>query len=55
MTSTVPVRDYHPLRSHVPGVFQLDERQLFESYNPTTTYRNGLGCSAFARHYLRNH
>ena len=49
------VRDFHPLRSSFPNSFHFIHQSVRQSYNPLTVTRQGLGYSAFARHYLRNH
>ena len=53
---TLPVRDSHPLRSVFPNRFQFSYFADIAVLQPLQR-RNvvGLGSSAFARHYLRNH
>ena len=53
---TLPVRDCHPLRSVFPNRFQFSYFADIAVLQPLQR-RNviGLGSSAFARHYLRNH
>ena len=48
------VRDYHPVSFDFPDIFHLN---LYTTISPTTPIckHTGLGSSAFARHYLRNH
>ena len=53
---TLPVRGFHPLRPDFPDRFQFsyssDIAVLLPQQRRNVT---GLGYSAFARHYLRNH
>ena len=53
----LPVRGFHPLRPCFPARFQFVHQR--DPHGPTTPrmhrYNHGLGSSAFARHYLRNH
>ena len=52
------VRGCHPLRPRFPACSPIRQRARWRrSYNPGRghTDRPGLGCCAFARHYLRNH
>ena len=55
-TQNLPVRDFHPLRSDFPDKFQFilctDVAVLLPRQRRNV---DGLGYSAFARHYLRNH
>ncbi len=50
------IRDYHPLRLTFPG-YSNNSLQSFVAVLQPQLCRNiiGLGSSAFARHYLRNH
>ena len=56
-TQFLHVRDCHPLRYDFPDVFHF--KHSSHLCGPTTPhvhrYTYGLGCSAFARHYSRNH
>ncbi len=52
---TLRVRDFHPLRSAFPKPFHFILCRFRQSYNPHVPKYTGLGSSAFARHYLRNH
>ena len=49
------LRDSHPLRRGFPDRFDFARFGILWSYNPQGACTPGLGCSAFARHYLRNH
>ena len=48
------LRGFHPLRLVFPEQFCSSLLRFMTSYNPDVIY-TGLGFSAFARHYLRNH
>ena len=51
------IRGSHPLRRAFPGASAMPPGRFGgRPYNPAAAwYRRGLGSSAFARHYLRNH
>ncbi len=49
------VRGFHPLWRCFPNSFRFAHQPFCQSYNPDPAYQVGLGCSAFARHYSRNH
>ena len=54
--SSFRIRDYHPLRSNFPVLFFYESSYLMAVLQPQPCRNNvGLGSSAFARHYLRNH
>ena len=55
--NTLPVQDYHLLRSNFPLRFQFSIKLIFCSPTTPIMLDNiiGLGYYAFARHYLRNH
>ena len=46
---------FHLLWNCFPDSFDFLIKLARESYYPKSVTRLGLGCSAFARHYLRNH
>ena len=48
------IRGFHPLRLVFPGPFCYPSRINFTVRTPECTH-SGLGSSAFARRYLRNH
>jgi hypothetical protein len=52
--TSLRIRDYHPLRLLFPKRFSLNVLAYVRPTTPTYKYV-GLGSSAFARHYLRNH
>ena len=54
---TFRIRGCHPLRRAFPGASAMPPGRFGgRPYNPAAAwYRRGLGYSAFARHYLRNH
>ena len=50
------VRAYHPLRETFPGLFRFEHSPDVAVLQPRRRLNGaGLGSSAFARHYLRNH
>ena len=50
------VRDFHPLRYTFPSDFHFKYcPDIVVLLPPQRRNAMGLGCSAFARHYLRNH
>ena len=49
------VQDYHLLWLGFPTHSTFGSHIFHQSYNPSRLLPRGLGCSAFARHYLRNH
>jgi hypothetical protein len=49
------LRDYHPLSCAFPDSFSSHNLRFCKSYYPEVACYFGLGSSAFARHYLRNH
>ena len=55
LSISLRVRGYHPLSRNFPVVFHSCPWWLCQSYNPEPACWFGLGSSAFARHYLRNH
>ena len=46
---------FHGLWLNFPEHYALRHPTILRSHNPEETSFFGLGCSAFARHYLRNH
>ena len=48
------IRGFHPLCRSIPRASANFCRILCESYNPAPETWDGLGCSAFARRYLRS-
>ena len=49
------IRDFYPLRSQLSNCSFCYDPCSFDSPNPDPLTCIGLGFSAFARHYLRNH
>ena len=50
------IRDYHPLWSAFPNLFYYALKvNVVVLQPPSGRNQMGLGCFAFARHYLRNH
>ena len=49
------IRDFYPLRSQLSNCSFCYDPSSFDSPNPELPKYFGLGFSAFARHYLRNH
>jgi hypothetical protein len=54
MHDSLRIRDYHSVSCDFPDIFYL---KSYTTFSPTTPMckHTGLGSSAFARHYLRNH
>ena len=51
----LPLRDYHPLRSAFPGLFQFADSLITPLLQPRSVRKPiGLGSSRFARHYSGN-
>ena len=54
-TSPLPVRDFHPLRSRFPAMFQFLDVSLWMLLQPRQVRKiDGLGSSHFDRHYFGN-
>ena len=54
--TTLPVRGFHPLRPDFPDRFRFRRTSPDAVLLPRRCLNSGgLGCSAFARRYLRNH
>ena len=55
LSSRFPVRDFHPVSCSFPSASSLLDSIIWVLQPQSCRNNFGLGFSAFARHYLRNH